>query len=209
MTNPYNSPELVNKYLSAEKPLSVSEIGVLSKILTINMTICEIGFGSGELLQQLLDNGYTKLCGIDSSAPFVTHAKNRFGEKVEILNHDLLQDNVTGRTFDAVIACHFVTAIQNAAHRNHAIEKTCKMIKSRGMLLTKSFLSKVDKTVHSVQCGVALDIWIPDNDNFCRRIIEQGFSFLESTIIDKDGFPEILNVFQKDYNQVFQTACIT
>jgi len=194
--DPYASPAIVQKYLATEKPLPAAEWEFLTSHLDKQATLCDVGFGSGGVLSQLLDAGYLHLSGLDSSGPFVSHARERFGGRVGIHQADLTRDEPTLH-FDAVIAYHVITAIQQPHQRRPVLLQISRMVHPQGLLITKSFWSTVDKTVTSVQEGVSLNIWIPKNEDFCRTIISLNWEWIDSALVDKDGFPQIINVFRK------------
>lgn len=197
MSDPYSTEALVNKYVETEKPLPEQELAYLCAFLKPTMRICDVGFGSGGLLHQLQESDYKHLCGIDSSILFVQHARKRFGSSIEVLHYDLTKTPRLHLSFDAVVAYHFLTAIQEENDRIKAFDAVAGIVGSDGILITKSFLSSVDKTVNSTQVGINLKIWIPKNKDFLQAICSIGFKLLDSTTIDRDGFTQVINVFQK------------
>jgi cyclopropane fatty-acyl-phospholipid synthase-like methyltransferase len=197
MNNPYLNDLLVDRYIKNEKPLSGDEFNFLTKYLSRDMLICEVGFGSGGLLNQLSENRFNNLNGYDLSPEFVRKAKKRFGDTIELFESDLTKKIKIRKKYNAVIAYHFFTAIQSEFEREYTIKNVESILVNNGILITKSFLSNNDKTIESVQEGIAIKIWIPNNNEFCKKIELFGFELIDSKEIEKEGFTQIINVFLK------------
>jgi adenine-specific DNA-methyltransferase len=74
----------------AETPLDIAELMLdLSKIKT-NEYVLDTGFGTGIFLNALINKNYKNITGIDISKEFYEICKNKFADKIKLINDDFL-----------------------------------------------------------------------------------------------------------------------
>jgi SAM-dependent methyltransferase len=95
-----------------------------------NVSILDVGCGTGNLLKILKDKGFTNLHGIDVSRQFVNEARKNTLLK-EIICNDFLS-NKFERKFKVIVCCDF---LEHTPYANQAIKKIHSLCARDGIVI--------------------------------------------------------------------------
>jgi ubiquinone/menaquinone biosynthesis C-methylase UbiE len=117
------------------------DVGRFRENIPFDSKVLDFGCGYGRVSNLLLNSGYRRIVGIDSSANMIERGKREFPElRLDILAEEGLPypDN----SFDAIVACGVFTCITSQKIRGSHMNELYRILKPEGLLHMVEFCSE-------------------------------------------------------------------
>ena len=115
-----------------------------SKFVSKDQVILDVGCGYGRTLNELYQNGYNKLIGIDFSSGMIERGKQQF----PYLDLRVKQDEsiaLPDKSVDAVILFAVLTCIRKNEDQIQLLKEIKRVLKPHGILYVNDFLLNMDE----------------------------------------------------------------
>ena len=107
-------------------------------------SILDVGCGYGRTLNELFEQGYTDLCGVDFSAPMIRRGKELFPH-LTLRHHPHAELPFPDEHFDAVILLAVLTCIADDKAQAFLVNELRRVLKPGGVLYINDFLLNRDQ----------------------------------------------------------------
>lgn len=111
--------------------------------------VLDIGCGTGDFIQLLLDVGAPRVTGIDISDKVISFAKMRFEslKNVELINEKIEEFKCPTRLYSTTFAVNVLQHIYEYDLLDKAIKNICRSTKGNGFIIAMDFWGNEDKTL--------------------------------------------------------------
>lgn len=139
-----NQKKIWNKVAYEKTFTTPLQIDLVNRYIKKDASILDVGCGYGRTLNELHQNGYTNLFGIDFSEKMIKRAQSQYPllhfEKQKNQNIDF-PDNM----FDAVFLFAVLTCIPQDAEQLHLLQEIKRVLKRGGIIYINDFLINTDE----------------------------------------------------------------
>ena len=118
-------------------------VETLAKYVAKDAFILDDGCGYGRTLAELRDSGFSRLTGVDFSAPFVERARREVPEAALFVG-DAASLPIDGASFDAVLLFGVLTCVPADDVQKRVVAEARRVLKSGGVLYVNDFLLNDD-----------------------------------------------------------------
>uniref|UniRef100_Q0HWJ5 Methyltransferase type 11 n=1 Tax=Shewanella sp. (strain MR-7) TaxID=60481 RepID=Q0HWJ5_SHESR len=162
---------LVNFNLQISTNDFVAAVPFESKIL-------DFGCGYGRITKEILELGYSKVVGIDSSEEMVNRGLSECPElDLRYLSTEVLP--FSDGEFDSIVLCAVLTCITEKSSRHTAMSELHRVLKPQGIIYLAEFCS--DNSLRFVS-GIGVSMWHSSKEELEGLL--KDFNIESSTLVD-------------------------
>lgn len=133
-----------NKVANQKEFTTALDLDTLTQFISKEALILDYGCGYGRTLDELYQNGYTNLLGVDFAVDMIARGKAQY----PYLNIKTCEDNkmvAKSETFDLVILFAVLTCIISDARQKELICSLERLLKPEGLIYINDFLLNSDE----------------------------------------------------------------
>ncbi len=134
-----NQTEYWNSVAEEKKFTTVLDVPMLSKYVSKNSKILDVGCGYGRILNELYENGFNDLTGVDTAENMIKRGKREFPQLNLIANPDG-KIPFNNNSFDVVILFGVLTCIPTDESQKEFLKEVKRVLKPQGIIYVNDFL---------------------------------------------------------------------
>ena len=134
-----NQNEYWNSVAEEKKFTTILNVPMFSKYVSKNSKILDVGCGYGRVLNELYENGFNDLTGVDTAENMIKRGKREYPYLNLIANPDgkiPFPDN----SFDAVVLFGILTCIPDDELQQDFLKEVERVLKPQGIIYVNDFL---------------------------------------------------------------------
>lgn len=134
-----NQNEYWNSVAEEKKFTTVLDVTMFSKYVSKNSKILDVGCGYGRILNELFENGFTDLTGVDTAENMIKRGKREFPQLNLIANPDG-KIPFNNNSFDVVVLFGVLTCIPTDESQKEFLNEVKRVLKPQGIIYVNDFL---------------------------------------------------------------------